>query len=415
MKTVVDEGSFKIEAYGGYGEIGGNCFIIRDGDRKIIFDNGIRFNILNKYFRGDIKPLGPRELRDVGAIPPIEAFDNVTAVYISHFHLDHLGLLDPLPVGAKVYVPSLEILKVIENWYTKSPSWLAELPHSRYIEVKEITPYKQDENGITAIPVSHSAYPAFSFIYHGSKTVFYSGDFRVKSPYDIDTISNLQNEQTKIDIALIEGTNIGSAETPISVDEFKSILNRMLFHGSLITISVDKLDFELFSFVYKTSRSFGRKVVIASPKLVDILPKWLNRFENIAIATEIEKPSLASTDLISITEEVSKDPSNYVIIQEPTDFLEMLRRTKLWRETLPSDAITVLTTPEPLEEESATYDSLLARWLNRLGVQVYRARLSGHYHPYELKEIINTLNPKEVIPIHTENSELMKSLLSSFQ
>ena len=145
------------------------------------------------------------------------------------------------------------------------------------------------------------------------------------------------------------------------------------------------------------------------------MPKWLNSFEKVATATEIEKPSLASTDLISITEEVFKDPSNYIIIQEPADFLEMLRRTKLWRETLPSDAITVLTTPEPFEEESKIYKSLLARWLNRLGVQVYRARLSGHYHPYELKDIVKTLNPKEIIPIHTEHSELVKSLLSSFQ
>jgi len=189
----------------------------------------------------------------------------------------------------------------------------------------------------------------------------------------------------------------------------------MLFQGSLVTISIDKLDFELFSFLHKTSLLLGRKVVIASPKLVDILPKWSNSFENIAIATETEKPSLASIDLISITEEVFKDPSNYVIIQEPTDFLEMLRRTRLWKEILPSDAVTVLTSPEPFEEESKIYESLLARWSNRLGVQVYRARLSGHYYPYELKDIVKTLNPKEVIPIHTEHSELVKSLLSSFQ
>jgi len=161
MKTIIDEESFKIEAYGGYGEIGGNCFIIKDGDKKIVFDNGLRFNVLNKYFRGDIKPLGPRELREVEAIPPLKAFNDVTAIYISHFHLDHLGLLSPLPNGVKVYVPSLEILKVIEDWYSKSPSWLAEIPHNTYIDINEITPYRQDENGVIAIPVSHSAYPLF--------------------------------------------------------------------------------------------------------------------------------------------------------------------------------------------------------------------------------------------------------------
>jgi ribonuclease J len=52
------QGSISIEIYGGYREIGGNCAVIRDGDRKLVLDNGIRFSILRIYYRGGLQPLG---------------------------------------------------------------------------------------------------------------------------------------------------------------------------------------------------------------------------------------------------------------------------------------------------------------------------------------------------------------------
>ena len=57
------QGSTSIEIYGGYREIGGNCVVIRDGDRKLVLDNGIRFSILRKYYRGGLQPLGPHGLQ----------------------------------------------------------------------------------------------------------------------------------------------------------------------------------------------------------------------------------------------------------------------------------------------------------------------------------------------------------------
>ena len=59
-----EEKSIKIEIYSGCNEIGGNSVVILDrgSDRKIVFDNGIRFSILRKFYRGSISPLGTAEL-----------------------------------------------------------------------------------------------------------------------------------------------------------------------------------------------------------------------------------------------------------------------------------------------------------------------------------------------------------------
>jgi len=48
-------------------------------------------------------------------IPPINTFDNVDAVCISHYHLDHLRLLGAVLPEIGIKVPSIDILEVIEE------------------------------------------------------------------------------------------------------------------------------------------------------------------------------------------------------------------------------------------------------------------------------------------------------------
>ena len=419
-QLTITEGSITLEVYGGYREIGGNCMVVRDRDRKIVFDNGIRFQVLKRYYRGRIQPLGINELRSIGAIPPLKVFEGIDALYISHFHLDHLGLLGALPPGIRVYVPSIGILETIEEWYGASPTWLAELPHKLHIDIIELKPYQEDELGAIPIPISHSAYPSYALVYNGyDKTVFYSGDFRVNGPLGprINTTQNIEkvlgSEST--DIALLEGTNIGGIETPIGPEEFRSILSKVLMESGLAIISIDPLDFELLTAVSGLASLNGRTVVISSSRLVDILPQWLNSMFNadnleLAVAAELEKPSLVPVDYVSLKQDVLKDPGSFLLVQDPTGFLEMLRQMRIWGKELPRGATAILTTPEPLEAELEVEEETLAYWLYSLGVQVYRARFSGHYYPHELRNILNTINPGRLVPIHTRHPSLVLKL-----
>jgi ribonuclease J len=422
-QLTISEGSITLEVYGGYREIGGNCIVVRDKDKKIVFDNGIRFQVLKRYYRGRIQPLGMNELRSIGAIPPLNVFEGIDALYISHFHLDHLGLLGALPPGTRVYVPSIGILETIEEWYRATPTWLAELPHKLHIDVIELKPHQEDELGVTPIPVSHSAYPSYALVYNGyDKTVFYSGDFRVNGPLGprIDTTQNIEKVlgSGSTDIALLEGTNIGGIETPIGPEEFRSILNKVLMESGLAIISIDPLDFELLTAISELASLNGRTVVISSSRLADILPQWLSSAFNVgnlelAVAAELEKPSLVPVDYVSLKEDVLKDPSSFLLVQEPVGFLEMLRQMRIWGEELPRGATAILTTPEPLEAESEVEEETLAYWLYSLGVQVYRVRLSGHYYPHELRNILGTIKPKKLVPIHTRHPSLVLKLAST--
>jgi hypothetical protein len=80
------QGSTSIEIYGGYREIGGNCAVIRDGDRKLVLDNGIRFSILRKYYRGGLQPPGGLQSSDRLALYSIQRYSKglMQSTYPTH-------------------------------------------------------------------------------------------------------------------------------------------------------------------------------------------------------------------------------------------------------------------------------------------------------------------------------------------
>jgi len=77
-------------------------------------------------------------------------------------------------------------------------------------------------------------------------------------------------------------------------------------------------------------------------------------------------------------------------------------------------SVVVLTDPEPRESIKEVEEIALRTWLRSFGIQTFRLRLSGHYLPYQFNQIINTLKPKHLILIHTEETELVTKLFQKF-
>jgi len=61
-------------------------------DKIVVFDQGIRFSVYNRYYSLLIQPRGLYELRSLGVVPAPSTFRDVNEVFISHMHLDHLGV-----------------------------------------------------------------------------------------------------------------------------------------------------------------------------------------------------------------------------------------------------------------------------------------------------------------------------------
>ncbi len=413
----------QIEILGGKREIGGNCVRITDKDKVILFDQGIRFSVFKAFYSRLIQPLGIPELRQLRIIPAVATYENIETIYISHFHLDHLGLLSNIPCETVVKLPSLRIYQALEEGWRMSPSWPVFIPPRFFVKTEDTIKYRTDKNNVIAIPVSHSAYPAHAFIFFGSdETILYTGDLRLTS---IKTVNQILHKETifkyleentdiKIDKLIIEGTNLGRPLTPIRPNEAKETINRLFEKEKLVLTAIHQLDAESLVLIASVAKTRRKKLLLASPRLAKILEALYSATPKIKCVLEktvvLEDTVKESTILNRISiGEVKKELSGYCMVTDIARLDEILRKFEPLSDELVTAPV-ILMISEPSDEEAIFDIERLTRWLSLYGLQPYNIRVSGHYYPYELKPIIQKIKPKEVIPIHTRYPEYMYAL-----
>ncbi|MBO3840368.1 MAG: hypothetical protein QXG66_05020 [Candidatus Bathyarchaeia archaeon] len=406
----------EVKILSGLRSIGGNFVRIEDKDRVLVFDQGIRFDVMNKYYTSFITPRSIAELRDLGVLPRSEWYENTNSIYISHMHLDHLGALSNIPSEIKTFLPSLSIYNYMEEKWSTSPTWLSLIPRKYYVEIEELKPFKTDKNNVMALPVSHSAFPAYSFLYFGrDETLLYTGDFRVEGFlteeefYDLNQGESMfgfieGKQDLRVDTLIIEGTNIGSSRLPISPEQAINIIRKVAKSHNQVIATLHGLDLEYAYALMKLSEELKFGFYVASsqianllqkipklpfkPKIVESLAEQLVPFEKIALE-EIEEKSLI-----------------LVSYREAIDLVKELASAG----KLSNDSVFIMSEPEPQVEEASEYE-VIANWFSRMGVEFYTIRASGHYYPYQLKTILKTIKPKKVQVIHTEKPELFNILI----
>ena len=411
----------KINILGGAESIGGNFVKIEDEDRIVIFDQGIRFDVMASYYTPFITPRSISELRSLGALPKSEWYRGAREIYISHMHLDHLGALSNIPEKTNVHLPSLTVYESFEEKWRESPTWLSLLPRKYFINLEELKPLETDKNDVMAVPVSHSAHPSYALLYFGkNETILYTGDFRVKSFLDeedfvkikggMDLFTYLrENKDLRIDTLIIEGTNIGSSRPPITPSEATQMIRKLASNHMLIIATLHPLDVEYAYFLAKLSAELDLISYIASEHIASFLEKFLNRHlrpmvieEYVSYPTFLKKATLG---------EVEKRSIILVSYREAVDLLRDIASTE---PTLLKDATAVISESEPKREEAVEY-SVFSNWFLMLGVQHYTIRASGHYYPYELKSILAKIKPQKVISIHTEAPKLFNRTLNELR
>jgi ribonuclease J len=407
----------EIKILNGSTSIGGNFVRIEDREKTIIFDQGIRFDLMNRFYSSFITPRGIAELRNIGVLPKPEWYEEADGVYISHMHLDHLGALSNIPHETKVYLPSRVIYEDIEERWITSSTWLSLIPRKYYVELKELNPFQKDKNNVMAVPVSHSAFPAYALIYFGkNESVLYTGDFRIESFLEPTIFHKINggedlftfledNNDIKIDFLIIEGTNIGSDRIPITPVETTKIINKLVKDRKQVLATLHSLDVEYAYTLLLIAEEMKMQVAIASiplAKLLERIPDFPSKpyvvEEYIDYPTPLEKTSI---------ENVNEKTLILVSYREIIELIKDLNMTG----NLSKDCLSIISEPEPQMEEGSEYH-VVANWLSLMGIESYRIRASGHYYPYQLETILTKIKPRKNIKvIHTEKPKLFQQLL----
>jgi ribonuclease J len=391
----------KVDILQGYGEVGGNCIVVSNKDGSVVFDQGIRFSRFKKYYSKEIEPSGPSEMLRLKIIPDVEQY---TKFYISHLHLDHLGLLQTLSMGSTVYVPNLDVFNAFIEPYENTNNWTTYVSPPIGVNVDDV---RGNDDRIRPLLVSHSAYPAYSLYYDtGGPRILYTGDLRLRpllKAVDEDLFrkthpktlfEEYEENGYETDLLIIEGTSFSSFTTPTTphqfIDQVTSIFQSHA--GSLVFVSVDPIDLESVLSIIRLNP--GRKVAVSGKRLIKMMEVWANY---LGPGTEIyQLPDDELRFPVVREEEIRQSPGEYLVLTVKGEHLDLVRREELDR------APVLISLSTEAKGETGEDENVEDTWMKMLGFIVYRLRISGHYYPYELKEILETIRPKKVIPVHTE-------------
>jgi len=387
-------------------EIGGNCVEIRGGKTRLLFDLGLPLASIkqNKPARAYRAPIS-------GVYN--DQTPEVSAVFLTHAHPDHYGLIAELHPQIPVYAPQA----VINLLRHVAPLLGQSFAHVRFIA---LTPYKRVKIGpfsITPLPVDHSAAQAVAYEITASKTrLIYTGDLRAHGPRAFLTRQLARRKNP--DYLLMEGTTLSrpakkaETETALQLRLQKALADNKKL--PVIYFSAQNLDRLIC--VYKAARRL-RKTLVLDPyscfvleqfaSLSSAIPQW--HWEHIRVyfarnsLTQKLKPHLLQYAPKKITlSEILKTPERFILKDNFALRRRVLARTQQVR-LIHSAWEGYLKEPDNLfMQDAKTYR-----------LPLFILHTSGHADVQTLKYLVRELRPKTLIPLHTERPEKFARLFDA--
>ena len=376
----------------GQNQIGGSIIEISSKNTKIILDIGSN--------------LDDKEI----IVPEIEGLFKGKAKYdgilISHYHGDHIGLATKILPEIPIYMgeKSYEIYKVSNEYmgkeYLKEPKTFK--PEEEFLigDIK-ITPYLCD----------HSAFDSYMFLLDcEGKRMLYTGDFRSNGRKSYEP---LLRKLPKVDVLITEGTNLS---------------NNKIGKINLTEKGLEKKGIEILEgndrpvFVLMAATNIDRIVtfykIANATKRLFLLDTYAGLITD-TVGGNIPNPRTFSNVRIFLTNQnkykiLENYPKNKIgrkgIVN--SNFMMCIRSSmKQYLEKYPEgfsfEGCTLFYSMwEGYKKEKNTKEFL--EFMEEKGVKTISLHTSGHADEKDFDKLIKKVEPKIIIPVHTENSEWFK-------
>jgi ribonuclease J len=437
-----------LTCYGGVNEIGGNKILVEDEGTRIFLDFGQSFNHLKDYFVEYLQPrtrFGLRDYFGLDLMPELEGLYNSWAlgrthiehkdpqyhgVFISHPHYDHIAHLKYLDQRIPIYMG--ETARDILNS-------AAETSKTQYFHDKESkawdgtaipkndvhsfrTGQKMDVGsiGVEPIHVDHSAPGAYGFVVRtGGGTIAYTGDIRKHGTRPEMTQDFIDKaKEAEPDVLVIEGTRVAPEERrqnfsePEVLERGKEIVED---NGFIIAMRYPK-DLDRFRTFHRIAKETGRTLVIT----LKTAHLRMRRRDDKALA--LPDPFDDSSIEVYKREMKIYKPWEMPLLDKCVDWKWVKANTEsiIWEldffnlteliDVKPKKGACIHSMSEPFEEDplSEVQDEVFRNWLERFSITHHQLHASGHSSMEEIFDMIREIDPKKVVPVHTQHAELFK-------
>jgi ribonuclease J len=411
--------AIEICTIGGYNEVGKNCTAIKVDDEVIIIDMGIHLESYIKYTQDeDVYNISANQLIKVGAIPDISGIekwkDKVKAIIPTHAHLDHVGAIPYL--GNKFDAPVLctpftaAVLKtILEDENIKIRNDIKKLsPNAVYTVSNKIK--------IEFINMTHSTPQTVMVAVHTPHgVILYSNDFKFDSFPTLGKKPNfdrLRELGKKGVVALICDSTY--AETKAKTPS-EGVAKEMLKEVMLGTESKDKAvivtTFSSHLARLKSIIEFGKIMKRKILFLGRSLSKYVRAGEDVHLISFSKDANIIrfKGQINNQLKNVQKNPGKYLLVVtghqgEPKAILSRMVRGELNFKFNQEDQVifSCKVIPTKITQENR---EKLEKALKNLGVRIFRdVHVSGHAAREDLRDLINIVKPKNIIPAHGEKN-----------
>ena len=376
---------------------------------------------------------------------------------LSHAHADHASYINHLREDLPIYCSSesyhtlkaindttstgfsdlTEVTRCFETYKNKSGD-ISRKNARTYPDIVTARKYqvfkfgetiKIDNLEIKPFNVDHSLAGATGYIIHTSSgTIVYTGDFRFHGRREKKTTTFLEAcAGAKPDLLIIEGTRINddNSRTEAHVEHDISDISDKAKGLSVCSWSIRDTD-RMLSFL-NAAKKLGKKLVI-SLKQAYLLQELSNCPDSLApslndddirlyaprkswgfIGTDScekmlnedydswERPFLHQAICYK---DVKENQNRYMFFCSNFDLKELV-------DIRPSSgSVYIKSVCEPFDAEMEMEWERISNWLSHFQLQVSQTHVSGHASAPQLRNFVESVNPKLIIPIHTENGGL---------
>lgn len=391
------DGTLRIVALGGLGEIGRNMAVLEYQERLLIIDCGV-------LFPEEFQPGVDLILPDFSYIA--DRMDKVEAIVLTHGHEDHIGgvpyllkLRSDIPlVGSRLTLAFVEA-KLREHRIT---------PVLRVVKEDEVHAF--GEFSCEFVAVNHSIPDALAVaVTTGAGTILHTGDFKMDQlPLDgriTDLRAFARLGEKGVDLFMVDSTN---AEVPGFVTPERQIGPTLssVFGQSEGRIVVASFSSHIHRVqqVLDAAYEHNRKVVFVGRSMV----------RNMGIASDLGYLNVPPGVIIDL-KDVDSLPDNQIVLMctgsqgEPMAALSRIANQSHKISVGQGDTIILASSLIP-GNENAVFRVI--NGLMRLGARVVhsgnaKVHVSGHASEGELTYCYNILKPKNVMPVHGEVRHLI--------
>jgi ribonuclease J len=388
----------KSKIHRGLNQIGGNIVEIYTDSTRVLLDVGL-----------DLIEENNVNLPNIPGLFDHKGFD---AVFISHYHGDHLGLAYSIHKDIPLYlgVDAYKIIKASDNYKKKSSLNPTELlQHGIPVKVGDIT--------ITPFLVDHSAYESFMLLAEAQgERILYTGDFRGHGRKDFSKwLSRLPQN---VDQLITEGTTLSRPAKAFQTesDLEQALFNRLSGFDGPVFVLQSSMNIDRIVTMYRTSKKLNRLFLeeLYMAEITSVIggsiPNPLN-------------PSFSDVKAF-VTRGYSDTHPRYKLFQKygrqrigkaqivKQRFMMCVRSSmgkyiKSIMALMPNQkGILIYSFWNGYKQEPTTKAFL--ELCQQLNIEVIDFHTSGHADETTIKALIDHVKPKEIIAIHTENAAWFK-------